>query len=539
MTATPRYAWSIPGFPVERPSGDPQQPEIWCYTDDFAYSPGDPIDLHVHTTADTYDVSVLLDGARPREVFRAEGLAGQAHETPDDAYAVGCGWPVALTIETDGWESGFYLIVVGMERDGRRYEGEHFAVVRRAADAEQAPIALVLTTSTLLAYNDWGGANHYRGLGDDPYTDIPTPLSAVRRPVARGMLRKPDTAPRSANPHTPEPGELPRHPAYEWAMVHGFSRHHADAFWATYERHFVVWAQEHGYRLDYLTQHDLHHDPAALDGYRCVVFVGHDEYWSREMRDVVDAYVDGGGRVARFGGNFVWQVRFEDDGHTQACYKDPGLDPLRDSDPTLVTTAWDAPGLQRPPGSTFGLSGLSGCYIRYGSAASRASGGFTIYRPNHWSLADTDLGYGDVFGAAPVCVAAFEVDGADFTMHRGLPVATGSDGAPDNLEIVAMAPATRGEIDRWSGTVPLGAPVAEWSGLVEAMFGQDVPDRFQGENYGSGMIASFTRGDGEVFCAGTTEWVNGLRLRDPYTEAITHTVLRRYAGRPGEEGDGQ
>jgi hypothetical protein len=87
--------------------------------------------------------------------------------------------------------------------------------------------------------------------------------------------------------------------------------------------------------------------------------------------------------------------------------------------------------------------------------------------------------------------------------------------------------------------VPLGAPVAEWSGLVEAMFGQDVPDRFQGENYGSGMIASFTRGDGEVFCAGTTEWVNGLRLRDPYTEAITHTVLRRYAGRPGEEGDGQ
>ena len=28
-----RYAWSIPGFPVERPGADPTTPEIWCYAD--------------------------------------------------------------------------------------------------------------------------------------------------------------------------------------------------------------------------------------------------------------------------------------------------------------------------------------------------------------------------------------------------------------------------------------------------------------------------------------------------------------------------
>ena len=39
------------------------------------------------------------------------------------------------------------------------------------------------------------------------------------------------------------------------------------------------------------------------------------------MRDRVDAYVDGGGKVARFAGNFLWQTRLSDQGKTQTCYK--------------------------------------------------------------------------------------------------------------------------------------------------------------------------------------------------------------------------
>lgn len=509
--------------------------EAWCYTDRFSYRAGDEIGVHTHTTAECYSLRLVRDGATPREVWRADDLPGKAYDTPADAYAVGCGWPRAVSIPVaHDWESGLYLLIIVVVTDGRRHEREHFVVVRSAAPGTSTPFVLVVSTSTMIAYNDWGGANHYRGLGDDPYVDVASARLSTQRPIARGMLRKPDEAPRSGNPHTPRMGELPRHPAYEWAHAHGYSRHHADAFWATYERPFAVWAEQQGYRLDVLTQHDLHADQRILDPYACAIFVGHDEYWTAPMRDTVDGFVDRGGRVARFGGNFLWQVRLEDDDTTQICHKDPTADPLFETDPSRVTTAWDWPPIGRPGTETMGLTGLGGAYNRYGSAAARSSGGFTVSRPRHWAFEGTTLGYGDVFGGVPVCIAAFELDGCDYTTHAGLPYPTGTDGAPDNLEIIAMCPAVFGEEDLWGGQVPLGAPVAEVQGILALLF-DPLPSRYDGEAYGAGMIATFNRGDGTVFCAGTTEWVNGLRLREEFTEAITQNVLRRFGMREGDQ----
>jgi hypothetical protein len=41
-------------------------------------------------------------------------------------------------------------------------------------------------------------------------------------------------------------------------------------------------------------------------------------------------------------------------------------------------------------------------------------------------------------------------------------------------------------------------------------------------------VVAFKKGRGEVLHAGSTEWVNGLRLREPFTERITSTVIRRF-----------
>jgi hypothetical protein len=46
----------------------------------------------------------------------------------------------------------------------------------------------------------------------------------------------------------------------------------------------------------------------------------------------------------------------------------------------------------------------------------------------------------------------------------------------------------------------------------------------------TGGLHAIQRGAGEVFHAGSSEWVNGLRLREPFTETITRTVVRRLAG---------
>ena len=45
------------------------------------------------------------------------------------------------------------------------------------------------------------------------------------------------------------------------------------------------------------------------------------------------------------------------------------------------------------------------------------------------------------------------------------------------------------------------------------------------------MIVNFRRGKGEVFHAGTCEWVAGLLRQDAMIEQVTKNVLDRYLGR--------
>lgn len=529
MTSAP-FAWSPRGWPSERAFAT-GGPEVWCYTDRFSYLPGETVTLHLASSAPSFEVEVTRDGARPEIVWSRSGVTAERFDTPEDAYAVGCGWPAGLTIDIpESWPSGFYIVTVRADAGADVWEREHFFVVR-APSERRAEMALVLTTSTMLAYNDWGGANHYRGLGDDPHVEGSAPRVSLLRPVARGMIRKPASAPREANPLTLPMHAPPRYPAYEWARLFGYSRHHADAFWATYERPFAVWAEREGYRFDMLTQQDLHHDPEALAGYRCAVVVGHDEYWSWEMRDTVDAFVDGGGNLCRLGGNFYWQVRFEDDETVQCCYRAPALDPITPIQPQRATTAWEALSLGRPGASTVGLNGMGGTYARYGCAAPRSSGGFTVYRERHWAFADTDLYYGDVLGAAPTFVAAFEMDGVDYTFRRGLPYPTFEDGAPASLEILAMTPAVRGEEDRFGGRVPLGGPLDEGEDYNSTMTG-DIPTwASEMGDRGAGMIGVCARGAGEIFNGGSTEWPHALEVGDPFCAQVVRNVLDRFGAR--------
>ena len=81
------------------------------------------------------------------------------------------------------------------------------------------------------------------------------------------------------------------------------------------------------------------------------------------MRDAIDAYVDSGGRVARFAGNFLWQIRLQDAGRTQVCHKylADQEDPYREgAHAHLTTTCWKADPVGRPGHATFGLDATRG-----------------------------------------------------------------------------------------------------------------------------------------------------------------------------------
>jgi len=50
-------------------------------------------------------------------------------------------------------------------------------------------------------------------------------------------------------------------------------------------------------------------------------------------------------------------------------------------------------------------------------------------------------------------------------------------------------------------------------------------------SYGSGMVVNFKRGRGEIFNAGTCEWVSGLIKHDDMTMFVTRNVLNKFTGR--------
>jgi hypothetical protein len=514
----------------ERPSQDPDELEVWCYTDRLTYALGETLRLHVSTTADVFDLTIVRDGAEPVTVVRNEGLPGAFHPTPEDCSVKGCGWPVAFELAVpEAWRSGGYVVEVSARDGETRFVQHHVFLVRAAGAEAAAPILLVAASGTWTAYNEWGGSNHYEGITGQG-RNLYSPVLSLERPYSRGFVRLPEGAPRIPLRQPPKMGAAPRYPHMEWAYANGYSKKYASAGWASYERHFVRWAEARGYAVDLACQHDLHFRPEILDPYRCVVFVGHDEYWTWEMRDAVDRYVEQGGRVARFAGNFLWQTRLENEGRVQVCYKYRARreDPLRDSDQRhLTTTCWEAPEVGRPGASTFGLNATRGVYAGWGGCVPRGPGGFTVYRPEHWAFAGTDLYYGDVFGSE-ARVFGYEVDGLDHVVRGGLPYATGEDGAPEGIEILALGLASTIEEDHGNPGTLLFIGEDDVRFAAEALFGEATPEGVERMKRGNGMIVTFPKGQGEVFHAGTCEWVAGLIENDPFVERITRNVLDRY-----------
>src|SRR6266516_901476 len=129
----------------------------------------------------------------------------------------------------------------------------------------------------------------------------------------------------------------------------------------------IRWLERQGYDLSYLSSVDLHADPAQLLQHRAYLSIGHDEYWTKEMRDGVEAARDHGVGLAFLGADAAyWQMRFEPDSvgvanRTIVCYQvttathDLARDPLYGKDNTRVTAQWRDPVLNRPENALIGI----------------------------------------------------------------------------------------------------------------------------------------------------------------------------------------
>ena len=475
-------------------------------------------------------VEVARVGRERTVIHREARVEAGEHATPADASSRGCGWPAALAVDVDpAWRSGYYEVTLDVDVGARTRRDHAFFVVRPQVGAPSAPRLLVLSTNTWHAYNDFGGRNLYNGGS----------TVSLQRPMARGYLHKPPGAGRRVTTTSPPDPQMATHVGY--LRLNHLSGWAGSAGWPDWELPFVQWAEREGYAFDVATNADLEHHPDLLadhggQGYRLLLSVGHDEYWSGPMRDAVEGFIGGGGNVAFFSGNTsFWQVRLEDPtpegpAGSMVGYKGRFKDDPRFATGSMagLTTMWSDHLLGRPENTMTGVSFSRGGYHRIGKRVTNGAGGYTVHRPDHWLFEGTGLTYGDVLGAGPTIVG-YECDGCDFTYRDGVPIPTGDDGTPPTFEILGTAPAAH--FTRETATrPPRPDEPSEIEFIASRLFDDRSPEAVERIAHGHAVLGAYTSpAGGTVVTSGCTDWAHGLAGRDPQVERITATVLERLA----------
>jgi hypothetical protein len=191
---------------------------------------------------------------------RVTDLSGREDSCPEPGYETGCGWPVAYTLEIpSNWPSGVYTGQSDTGSSGSTSKLLVF-VVREDQPGSRSVILMTVAANTHHAYNSSGGKSLYG-------------FNSSNGKAARKV---------------------------------SFKRPYGDQGDGSYYRRehpFVKWADSQGYIVEYATNVDVHRDADLLGHYSCCVLVGHDEYWSREMRDHLDSFIAAGGNAAILSGN--------------------------------------------------------------------------------------------------------------------------------------------------------------------------------------------------------------------------------------------
>jgi hypothetical protein len=346
---------SLPGDPDWGISNLGAPDEVMGYAGQASVLPGQPVDLYVSTTSREFKVAAFrigwYNGALARRVWESgpvRGLQQNAAGFVDETSTVTTDWGTSLTVPTDGWPAGSYLLRLDAHSGAQRYIP---LTVRSSSTAGK--VVLKNGVATWQAYNTWGGYDLYNG----PTGSYDTRSLAV-------SLDRP----------------------YDQQGAYLFM---------VYERKLINLAERMGLPLAYLTSMDIASDPHALDGASAFVSLGHDEYWSPPERAHVTAARDAGVNLAFLGANAMFRrTRLEPTSlgadRLVICYKSSYiLDPMYGKDNALVTNDWREPPAPDPESSVIGT-----LYESYPTVAD-----YVVATPDAWMFAGTGARKGTSFTA--------------------------------------------------------------------------------------------------------------------------------------------
>lgn len=436
--------------PDGRPAVDDRRRQIQGYASTTSVAPGETIDFHVAVNpADRYRISLhrigWYGGTGARTVLTSPEFDGVPQPLPSadpETGAIACDWPVSWTVRVpDDWTSGLYQAVFTSAEGWRACTP---FVVRD--DRRAAPLCVVLPVTTWQAYNQWPmdgrtGKSLYNGYGPtgrlDP--DLRAREVSYDRPYANEGL----------------PSQI------------------------TQDHDAVQWLERNGYDISYATSLDLHSGRLDPTRHRGIVFCGHDEYWSAEMRQVAERAVAAGRSLAFLAANSVyWHVRIRssDDGRPGRLVACAKTLPDQRQDATGPTVLW----------RTVGPAEQALLGVQYNGIV-RTPQPLVIRAADHWVWAGTGVAEGDRIPG----IVGGEADGIDPDSPR-----------PTGVTATALS----------------ASPFHTRSG------------RHQVQN----THVYETPQGGLVFAAGTLRWTMALNRaghRDERIERATANVLDRMTGR--------
>jgi hypothetical protein len=316
---------------------------------------GESVPLFVSTTARSFRVRAFrlgwYRGDLARQVWQSGSVRGHrqgraARRRP--ANTVTTDWGPSLTVPTDGWPDGSYLLRLDAEAGSQRFIP---LTIRSAATAGM--VVIKNSVATWQAYNTWGGYDLYHGPGGTR-----------------------DYGNRSLAVSLDRPFDL------DGAFL-----------FLAHERKLIELAERLGLPLAYETSMDLAADPRLLDGASALISLGHDEYWSPPERANVTAARDAGVNIAFLGANAMFRRTRLASTKLGAqrlviCYKTSYLqDPLYGKDNPLVTSDW------REPPHPYPESSLTGTL--YESNPTDAA--YVVTSPDAWMFRGTGVREGTRF----------------------------------------------------------------------------------------------------------------------------------------------
>ena len=257
------------------------------------------IDLFVNTADANYTLSVYrvgwYGGTGGRLVLGPKTLPGVQQVMPSpnpDTGIIECDWVQPFRIHVPySWLSGIYLVKLHGDTSGK----ESY-IIFTVRDTRRADLIFQQSVTTYHAYNGWPGTSPFGGpgqslYGGDYFTGGPdgsgiTAKVSLNRPYASDLAAGP--------PYGVGAGDFLRNAAP-----------------AAMEFDMLRWIEHNGYNVTYITDVDTHEDVSRVLRGKAFLSIGHDEYWSENMRANIVQARDAGVSLGFFGGNYIyWPTQF-------------------------------------------------------------------------------------------------------------------------------------------------------------------------------------------------------------------------------------